>query len=63
MKTSLYSKATPEQIKRHRAVVDSFDIAMSAIEDLIPNSREKSLAITNLEQSLMWAGKAIYNNE
>lgn len=29
------------------------------IEAVVPNGRAKSLAITNLEQSVMWAVKAI----
>lgn len=33
------------------------------IEELCPNSREKSLAITNLEQSTMWANASIARNE
>lgn len=32
------------------------------IEYLCPDSREKSLALTNLEQSLMWAVKSITHN-
>ena len=33
------------------------------IDDLCPDSREKSLAITKLEESLMWADKSIAVNE
>jgi len=33
------------------------------IDELCPNSREKSLAITNLEQSVMWANASIARNE
>lgn len=33
------------------------------IEELCPNSREKSLAITNLEQTTMWANASIARNE
>ena len=33
------------------------------INELCPNSREKSLAFTNLEQSCMWANAAIARNE
>lgn len=33
------------------------------IEDLTPNSREKSLALTNLEQSVFWANAGIARNE
>lgn len=32
------------------------------IEEFCPNSREKSLAMTNLEQSVMWANAAIARN-
>lgn len=32
-------------------------------EELCPESRERSLAITNLEQSNMWANAAIARNE
>ena len=33
------------------------------IQALCPESREKSLAMTNLEQSVMWANAAIARNE
>lgn len=33
------------------------------IEKLCPNSREKSLAMTNLEQAVFWANAAIARNE
>lgn len=33
------------------------------IDELCPNSREKALAQTNLEQSIMWANKSIACNE
>jgi hypothetical protein len=32
------------------------------IDELAPNSREKALAVTNLEQSVMWANAAIARN-
>ena len=33
------------------------------IDELCPDSREKSLAITNLEQATMWANASIARNE
>lgn len=33
------------------------------LDDECPESREKSLAITNLEQAVMWANAAIARNE
>lgn len=34
-----------------------------AIDELCPDSREKSLALTNLEQAVMWANASIARNE
>jgi hypothetical protein len=34
-----------------------------AIEEVAPDSREKSLAITNLEEAVMWANASIARNE
>lgn len=34
-----------------------------AIQEFTPQSREQSLAMTNLEQSVMWANAAIARNE
>lgn len=33
------------------------------IDELCPNSREKSVSLTNLEQSVFWANAAIARNE
>lgn len=33
------------------------------IEDLCPDSREKSLAMTKLEEAVMWANASIARNE
>jgi len=33
------------------------------IQDLCPDSREKALAMTNLEQSIMWANASIARNK
>ncbi|WP_244660841.1 Acb2/Tad1 domain-containing protein [Paenibacillus sp. CFBP 13594] len=33
------------------------------LEDTVPNSREKSLAMTNLEQAVFWANAGIARNE
>lgn len=38
-------------------LVKKYDDLMNALDQL-PNSREKSLALTNLEQSALWAGAA-----
>jgi hypothetical protein len=33
------------------------------IDELVPDSREKSLALASLEQAVMWANAAIARNE
>lgn len=33
------------------------------INEMCPDSREKSLAVTNLEQAIMWANASIARNE
>lgn len=33
------------------------------LNDEVTDSREKSLALTKLEEALMWAGKAIFKEE
>jgi hypothetical protein len=33
------------------------------IDNLCPNSREKSLAVTKLEEAIMWANASIARNE
>ena len=38
------------------------DLAIQ-IESCCPNSREKSLALTKLEESIMWANASIARNE
>lgn len=41
---------------------EALDLA-KLIDDLAPDSREKSLAITHLEDAVMWANAAIARNE
>jgi hypothetical protein len=40
----------------------ALDLA-TMINDVVPDSREKSLAITHLEDTVMWANAAIARNE
>lgn len=40
----------------------TFDNLVEALEKM-PSSREAALAITKLEESYMWVGKAIRNNQ
>lgn len=49
----------PEQIEKYQALREKAKELAVLIEEACPNSREKSLAFTNLEQSVMWANTSI----
>lgn len=55
----VYRPPTPEQTERIQFVREALHIAHEALMDGIPPSRERSLAITKLEECSMWANKAI----
>ena len=48
-----------EQIEEVRLYAKEYG---RALMEMVPDSREKSLAVTNLEQSVMWAVKAFVLN-
>lgn len=51
------------QPEKYQAIREKAKELAYLIDELCPNSREKSLAITNLEQSVMWANASIARNE
>lgn len=51
--------ATPDQIERVRFNTLAVVTAAEAI-DLVPDGRHKALALTALEEALMWANKAVF---
>lgn len=50
----------PERYNKLRA---QGELMARIILDMTPRSREQSLALTNLEQAIMWANAAIARNE
>ena len=58
-----YHKPAADQNARYIAIRAHAKELASVIEELCPDSREKSLAHTNLEQAVMWANAAIARNE
>ena len=50
------------QPEKYTAIREKAKELACLIDDLCPNSREKSLALTNLEQAVMWANAAIARN-
>lgn len=55
-------RPTDEEIASIEALREDFIILGQTIEAVCPHSRERSLAITHLEQSLMWAVASIARN-
>lgn len=50
---------TGEKRAAHHSVREACRSLAHALNELCPEGREKSLAITNLEQTMMWANAAI----
>ncbi|MCY9513300.1 Acb2/Tad1 domain-containing protein [Paenibacillus apiarius] len=50
------------QPAKYNAIREKAKELANVIDELCPNSREKSLAMTNLEQAVMWANAAVARN-
>lgn len=51
-----------ETILAHESVRNECRHLANTLDTLLPNSREKSLAITKLEEVMMWANASIARN-
>jgi hypothetical protein len=58
-----YHKPFGTQPQRYEDLRATAKFLALAIQRLCPESREKSLALTNLQQAVMWANSAIAINE
>jgi hypothetical protein len=45
------------------AVREQFERLLSEVDDLLPESREKSLVVTNVEQAYLWARQCVEQND
>jgi hypothetical protein len=59
----MYHPAKDSQPERYGEVRKRFLELANFINEFCPESREKSLAITNLEQAQFWANASIARNE
>lgn len=62
-KTYAYHKPSIDGIEKIRVLREAFSELHDLIETTAPQSREKSVALTNLETTAMWAIKAIVCND
>ena len=61
--TFTYHKPFGDQPQRYEALRNMAKMLATLIQGSCPESREKSLAITNLQQAIMWANASIAINE
>lgn len=58
-----YHSPKEGQPEKYTAIREKAKELAYLIDELCPNSREKSIAFTQLETSVMWANAAIARNE
>jgi hypothetical protein len=58
-----YHPPKGDQTERYEKIRNEVKLTAILINDLCPDGREKSLALTNLEQAVMWANAAIARGE
>ena len=58
-----YHAPKPDQPEKYTAIRAKAKELAEMIVELVPESREQSLALTNLEQAVMWANAGIARNE
>lgn len=59
---SYHMPITDQAVRYESLRYQAFCLSLK-IQDFCPESREKALAITNLQQAIMWANAAIAINE
>ncbi|MEF2293134.1 hypothetical protein [Virgibacillus dokdonensis] len=51
------------QVEKYNTIREKAKELAYLLEEVCPNSREKSVALTNLETSVMWANASIARND
>lgn len=58
-----YHAPKDDQVERYKAIRAKAKEFAELIDSLCPPSRERSLAMTKMEESVMWANASIARNE
>lgn len=58
-----YHAPTPDQVETYTILRDAFKELAFLLVDECPQSRELSLALTKLEEAVMWANAAVARNK
>ena len=59
----MYHDPLPRQSDKYNKIRDKAKELAYLIDELVPDSREKSLAMTKLEECSMWANAGIARND
>ena len=62
-KSYQYHKPSAEGLDKVAKLREAFSAIDDIVQQIAPSSRERSLAITNIEQAAMWAIKAVVVND
>lgn len=62
-KAFAYHKPGPDGLEKIAKLREAFSDLSDLVESLCPSSREKAVALTNLETTAMWAIKAVVCND
>lgn len=62
-KTYAYHKPSQSGLEKINKLREAFSTLHDIVKELAPESREKSVAFTNLETTAMWAIKAVVCND
>lgn len=58
-KSFVYHAPRPDQVPRYEALRSTAKALAEMIHQKVPDGREKSVALTKLEEAIMWANKGI----
>ena len=62
-KTFAHHSPTPETLEKIRGLRRAYSDLLREIDRVVPKSRERSIAVTDLETSAMWAIKGLVCND
>lgn len=62
-KTYAYHKPSDDGLTKIKTLREQFSSLHNAIKEIAPESRERSVALTNLETTAMWAIKSVVYND
>lgn len=58
-----YHRVTEQTLPKHRMIRKNFIDLANEIGGILPDTREKALFLTSLQEAAMWANAAVATNE